>query len=213
MRHELTFQFFFLGIFAVANNFKSLGQFLQISTGLNRQEQLKLSRIATLASLIIMLVALLLGEAVLQFIGISLDSFRIAGGLVLVILGIEMIHARNNSNDELVLSSSNDYSKVISTAIIPVAIPFTTGAGTFSTIIIFAVAARANWQHYAELVAAIMAQTVIIYLVFRYSRGLLNLMGRTGMSVLIRVVGLFTLSQGIEFILQGVKDAFPGISS
>src|SRR3989338_6454060 len=98
MHHELSFQLFFLGIFAVANNLKSLGQFLDISNGLSRTEQLKLCRTSTLASFAIMLIALFFGQAVLHFFGISLDSFSIAGGLLLGILGIDMILAQKHGN-------------------------------------------------------------------------------------------------------------------
>ncbi len=211
MHHHLSFQYFLLGIFAVANNFKALGKFLQITEGLTRDEQLKLSLRATWASLSIMLLALVCGGAVLNFVGVSLDSFRIAGGLVLVILGLDMIHAREGVDEDAQRSSANVYSTVISTAIIPIAIPMTTGAGTFSTIIIFADALGNTWSPYLQLLAAILAQTVIIYLVFCYSRALLRVLGRTGMNVLIRIVGLFTLSQGIQFIIVGLGQAFPGL--
>ena len=210
MHPKLTFQLFFLGIFAVANNLKSLGQFLQICNGLNRAEQLKLCLIATLASLVIMLVALFFGTQVLHFFSISLDSFRIAGGLVLTILGIDMVLARSHSNGNEVLANSNKYSTVISSAIIPVAIPLTTGAGTFSTIIIFADAVGNNWYLYGQLLSAICLQAVVIYLVFHFSQLLLKIMGHTGMDVLIRLVGILTLTLGIQFVTLGLRATFPG---
>jgi multiple antibiotic resistance protein len=212
MHNDLSFQYFLLGIFAVANNFKALGKFLQITEGLSKEERLKISLRATLASLSIMLLALFCGEAVLKFVGVSLDSFRIAGGLVLVILGLDMIHARDSVNEEIQAQPPNVYSSVISSAIIPIAIPMTTGAGTFSTIIIFVNALGKPWGPiYFQLLAAILVQALMIYLVFRYSRDLLRLLGPTGMSVLIRIVGLFTLSQGIQFIIIGISKAFPAL--
>lgn len=206
----LSFQLFFLGIFAVANNFKSLGKFLEISEGLNRAEELKLCRIATLASLAIMLVALFYGETVLRFFGISLDSFRVAGGVVLTILGVDMILGHKAPNGEDNRRRAATYSRVISSAIIPIAIPLTTGAGTFSTIIIFVAAIGNNWSLYYQLFGAIILQTVIIYLVFHYSQTLLKIMGHTGMEVLIRLVGLLTLTLGIQFVTMGLKSIFPG---
>lgn len=212
MHNELTFPLFFLGIFAVANNLKSLGQFLEISDGLSRKEQLKLCRSSTFASLIIMLIALFWGETVLHFFGISVDSFSIAGGLLLGILGIDMILARKRNNEDTASTHNpNNYSKVISSAIIPIAIPLTTGAGTFSTIIIFSDAIGKNWALYYQLLGAIFLQTLIIYLVFHYSQTLLKIVGHTGMEVLIRLVGLLTLTLGIQFITAGLKTAFPGL--
>ncbi len=210
MHPTLTFQLFFLGIFAVANNLKSLGQFLEISDGLSRVEELKLCWIATLASLAIMLIALFYGEDVLSFFGISLDSFRVAGGVILAITGMQMILGHRPTTDDESPRKKAIYSKVISSAVIPIAIPLTTGAGTFSTIIIFANEVDGNWSLYYQLLGAIFLQATVIYLVFHYSQGLLKILGHTGMEVLIRLVGLLTLTLGIQFITIGLKSIFPG---
>ncbi len=210
MYRELSFQLMFVAIFAVANNFKSLGKFIEITNGLNRHEQFKLSLSATLASLSVMLIALLFGESLLRFLSLSLDSFRVAGGIILAILGIDMIHARKTVDENELNNIPHNYSLVISSAIIPVAIPLTTGAGTFSTIIILVDAVGNNWRLYAQLVGAILLQTGFIFVIFRYSDNILRVLGRTGMSVLIRIVGLFTLTLGVQFITTGLKAIFPG---
>lgn len=210
MYRELSFQLMFVAIFAVANNFKSLGKFIEITNGLNRHEQFKLSLSATLASLSVMLIALLFGESLLRFLSLSLDSFRVAGGIILAILGIDMIHAKKTVDENELNNIPHNYSLVISSAIIPVAIPLTTGAGTFSTIIILVDAVGNNWRLYAQLVGAIFLQTGFIFVIFRYSDNILRVLGRTGMSVLIRIVGLFTLTLGVQFITTGLKAIFPG---
>ncbi|MCC2624270.1 MAG: antibiotic resistance protein MarC [Burkholderiales bacterium] len=209
MHPVLTFQLLFLSIFAVANNLKSLGKFLEITEGLSRKEELKICWIATLASLAIMLVALFCGEAVLRFFGISLNSFRIAGGIVLVIMSVGMVLGQKINGDGE-HPKTNKYSMVISSAIIPIAMPLTTGAGTFSTIIILVDEIRGNWNLYYQLLGAVLLQTAIIYLVFHYSRFLLKILGHVGMEVLIRFVGLITLTLGIQFITIGLRSVFPG---
>lgn len=213
MSHELNFQLMLISIFAVANNFKSLGNFLQLAEHLPQENQLRLSKIATIASLCIMLVALLLGEELLKFLNVSLDSFRVAGGVILFILGLDMVHARNKPEDEFGSNNrSLNYSSVISTAIIPIAIPLTTGAGTFSTIVILESTIGDNRPLYWQLVAAILVQSAINYLVFRYSGRLLRILGHVGMSILTRIVGLFTLTLGVQFIAIGLRALFPGIA-
>lgn len=211
MYHELNFQLMWISIFAVANNFKSLGNFLQLTEKLPRKEQLKITKNASIASLCVMLVALLFGGELLQFLNVSLDSFRVAGGLILMLLGIDMIHARSKPDDDISYNNHQyHYSTVISTAIIPIAIPLTTGAGTFSTIIIFEAASKGNSYLHWQLVAAIFMQAMINYIVFRYSTHLLHLLGRVGMSVLTRLVGLVTLTLGVQFVTTGLKAIFPG---
>ena len=204
----LSFPYFLIGIFAVANNLKALASFLNICKGLSPEEQIRLSRNATLASFIAMLVALFTGEAILSFFGISIAAFRIAGGIVLSLSGIAMLNSVPEPDDGSRPQPSS-YSKVISLAIIPVAIPLTTGAGTFSTIILFADQVGHNWIKYIYLILAILVNTLFIYIVFRYSNKLLDILGHIGMNVLIRVVGLFTLAIGIQFIIFGLGSSFP----
>lgn len=207
---QLTFQHFFLGIFAVANNFPALGPFLNICDGLNRREQLRLCYIATLTSFIVMIVALVIGRGLLDFLGISIPAFRIAGGLLLCTSGISMLNSKAEEDSP---HSKGDYSQVISQAVIPVAIPLTTGAGTFSTIVIFAQEVNGNWFQLSLLLASIVAATIVIYVMFKYSTNLLKVLGRIGMNVLIKIVGLFTLSLGVQFIILGITAAFPAFSN
>lgn len=206
----LTFQHFLIGIFAVANNFPALGPFLQICRGLEHKDQLKLAKNATLTALIVMLVALVAGRGMLDFFGISIEAFRIAGGLLLGVSGMSMLNSKPTDDEHIPLK--NSYSKVISLAIIPVAIPLTTGAGTFSTIIIFADEVKHNWLELGLLVLAIFVTSILIYIIFRYSTKLLDVLGHIGMNVLIKIVGLFTLALGTQFILLGLNAAFPALA-
>lgn len=207
----LSLQHFLIGIFAVANNFPALGPFLQICHGLSRQDQLRLCKTATLASFIVMLVALLVGRELMDFFGISIAAFRIAGGLLLGVSGINMLNAK--PDDEAQVNTTGSYSKVISLAVIPIAIPLTTGAGTFSTIIIYADEVGRNWERMSWLILAILITTVLIYIIFKYSMKLLDFLGNIGMNVLIKVLGLFTLAIGTQFIILGLIAAFPALGA
>ena len=207
----ISLQHFLIGIFAVANNFPAIGPFLQICQGLSRKDQLRLCKTATLTSFIVMLVALAFGRELLDFFGISIAAFRIAGGLLLGVSGINMLNSK--PDDENQVHNPSSYSKVISLAVIPIAIPLTTGAGTFSTIIIYADEVGLNFARLSSLVLAILIITVLIYLIFKYSMKLLDFLGGIGMNVLIKVLGLFTLAIGTQFIILGLIAAFPALSS
>lgn len=207
----ISLQHFLIGIFAVANNFPAIGPFLQICQGLSRKDQLRLCKTATLTSFIVMLVALVVGRELLDFFGISIAAFRIAGGLLLGVSGINMLNSK--PNEDVQANNPSSYSKVISLAVIPIAIPLTTGAGTFSTIIIYADEVGLNFARLSSLVLAIIIITVLIYLIFKYSMKLLDFLGGIGMNVLIKVLGLFTLAIGTQFIILGLIAAFPALSS
>ena len=210
INHELlipnTFQHYLLGLFAVANNFPAMGPFLTLSQGVPRSQVRHVIRVATFSSLLIMLGAFFLGTAVLQFFGIGVSAFQIAGGLLLGASGLSMLNAKDpgDSHEKTCDITRMDAGQMTSSAIVPIALPLTTGAGTMSTITVYANSAT-SLNHRLELLGAIVAMALIIGLMFRFAALLTRLLGHVGMTVLIKVMGLFTLVIGIQFIVTGTS--------
>jgi multiple antibiotic resistance protein len=199
-----TFQHYLLGLFAVANNFPAFGPFLTLSQGVPERHVRRVIRITTLSSLLIMLAAYFLGTAVLQFFGISVSAFQIAGGLLLGFSGLSMLNATDpgDSHEKNFDASHMDVGQMTSSAIVPISLPLTTGAGTMSTITVFAEGAR-TLDRRLELFAAILTMAILIGLMFTFASRLTRLLGHVGMTVLIKVMGLFTLAIGVQFIATG----------
>ena len=205
---DLSFQHYLLGLFAVANNIPAIPLYLMLIDGLSRKEQNKLSLVATSASFITMVVSMVTGMGILAFFDISVNAFRIAGGLLLLGTGFNMM---NSVEKAIVNAGERTLAKKISSAIVPIAIPLTTGAGTMSTIILFTQDLHHFYFLELKLFLAILTMTLIIYLSFRYSPRIVQLMGPTGMDVLTKIFGLITLALGVQFILTGISGAFPGL--
>ncbi len=201
-----SFTHFLLGLIAVANNIPAIPLYLELCEGLHPREQHKLCLISTTTSLITMITALFTGMAVLNFFEISISAFRIAGGLLLLNTGLSMMAS---SRQVIVSESDTAFSKMISMAVIPISIPLTTGAGTISTVILFSQQFHLAGKPAFELLGAIFCMTLIIYLSFRYSTLILRLLGETGMDVLSKIFGLITLALGVQFIIGGIRMAFP----
>lgn len=204
---DLSFQHYLLGLFAVANNIPAIPVYLALCGDLPRSQQKKLCLVASLASFVTMLAAMFVGSAVLSFFEISIHAFRIAGGILLLITGINMVNSRESMATEVQPLS---VSQMISVAVIPIAIPLTTGAGTISTVILFAQKLPTYWLA-ADLLWAIVCMTLVNYLLFRYSSVVVDVLGHTGMNVLTKVFGLITLALGVQFMLTGFSAAFPGL--
>lgn len=204
--NELSFQHYLLGLLAVANNIPAIPLFLGLCEGLSPKEQHKLSFIATITSFITMVIAMITGMAILNFFDISIHAFRIAGGLLLLNTGLSMM---NSTQQVVVQSGKYSFSKMISVAVIPISIPLTTGAGTMSTVILFTQQLQHSDALELKLLGAIVCMTVIIYLSFRYSTSIIDVLGHTGMDVLAKIFGLITLALGIQFIISGIQGAFP----
>jgi multiple antibiotic resistance protein len=201
-----SFQHYLLGLFAVANNIPALGPFLGLTTGLQRGQARHVIRVSTLTSVVIMVSAFLFGTAVLRFFGIGVSAFQIAGGLLLGASGLSMLHSKgpDASGEKQVTTTSIAAEQMTSSAIVPIALPLTTGAGTMSTITVYADAARTLNQRF-ELLAAILVMSVLIGLMFVFAAKLTQWLGHIGMTVLIKVMGLFTLAIGIQFVVTGVS--------
>ncbi len=205
---EYSFQHYLLGLFAVANNISALPLFLGLCEGLSKKEQLKLTSTATLTSFITMLAAMFTGMAILNFFDISIPAFRIAGGLLLIFTGLKMMNSDPSANAG---KPALSFRQKISTAIIPISIPLTTGAGTMSTVILFTQNMHHSRTLMLKLLIAIVVMTLIIFFTFRYTTRIMKYLGVTGMDVLTKIFGLITLAIGIQFILDGIRASFPSL--
>lgn len=209
-----TFQHYLLGLFAVANNIPAIAPFLALVGGLTAVQSLRITAVASFSAFLIMVISMLAGAGVLSFFGISISAFQIAGGILLGGTGMSMLSAKSTSGvgEKSVASSTDQESALLSQAIVPIAMPLTAGAGTISTVTLFSESA-ARTGTTLELFLAISAMSVIIFLIFHYAISLIKILGQTGMSVLIKVMGLFTLAIGVQFIVSGVSTIYRGLVS
>jgi multiple antibiotic resistance protein len=202
---EASIQHFLLGLFAVANNFPALAPFLALTMGLTRVQSFKLILIGTLGAFLIMTLSMLAGTAILDFFGITISAFQIAGGILLGGTGMSMLNAKSSKDvqGKEVEKPALDRSTLVSNMIVPVTLPLTTGAGTMSMITVFSHQA-AEAHAGLPLFLAICIMTALIFLIFYFAMGLMRFVGEVGMSVLIKVMGLFTLAIGVQFIITAM---------
>lgn len=205
--NSMSFQHYLLGLFAVANNISAIPMYIGLIQHLNTEDRNKICRTATLTAFLTMFIAMFAGLGILNFFEISVPAFRIAGGLLLINAGFSMLNAEQKPVSVTPLA----FSKIISTAVIPIGIPMTTGAGTMTTIILFAETAKDKPYLNFPLIAAIFSMTAIIYFSFKYAPKIVRWLDATGLDVLTKIFGLITLALGIQFILNGVTGAFPKI--
>lgn len=212
-----TFQHYFVGLLAVANNFSALPAFLALVVGLSSSQALRVTTIASVSSFLIMIVSMFFGTAVLSFFGITMSAFQIAGGVLLCFTGMSMINSKSttdvagkNIGVASKADTNTDMTSVISQAIVPISMPLTTGAGTISTVTLFSENAARTHTNF-DLFLAICVMTLIIFLVFHYAIYLVRLLGEIGMNVMVKVMGLFILAIGVQFIVAGASTIYLGL--
>lgn len=208
MINSTSYQHYLLGLFAVANNIPAIPLYISIIQHLNPEDRNKICRTATLTAFLTMFIAMFAGLGILNFFEISVSAFRIAGGMLLINTGFGML----NSEQKPVSVTPLAFSKIISTAVIPIGIPMTTGAGTMTTIILFAETAHDQPYLNFPLMVAIFTMTAITYFSFKYAPKIVQWLDATGLDVVTKIFGLITLALGIQFILTGITDAFPKIA-
>ncbi|MGL5758227.1 YchE family NAAT transporter [Plesiomonas sp.] len=200
---------FFIGLFALVNPVGILPAFISLTSHQSEQLRNKTNLTATLSVAIILWVALFLGQGILGVFGISLDSFRIAGGFLVISIAMSMISGKlgedKQNNQEKSESALRD-----NVGVVPLALPLMAGPGAISSTIVWGT--RYNqWFNMLGLSITIALFAVLCWAIFRAAPYIVRLLGQTGINVITRIMGLMLMALGIEFIVTGVRALFPGL--
>lgn len=214
-----TFQHYLIGLLAIGNNVSAIGAFLSQTKGLPQAKVRRSILVTSGACLGMLLLFMLMGTAILDFFGISISAFQIAGGLLLGGVGLDMMNARQPDaiavkavDPNCALQPSGDDAQLYASAVVPIAIPLTVGAGTFSAVILFADLAQRSGTS-INLFAAIVGLVLVNHLVFNFSARIVRYAGEVGLSVFTKIMGLFTLAIGVEFIVRGLSTIYRQLHS
>ena len=147
---------------------------------------------ASIASLIIMMLALFLGEMFLSFLGVTKSSFAVAGGIILFILAMEMVLGRN------IIKQAKEQNKA--TALVPVAFPLISGAGTITTILTLK-----SQYNYVEIAIAIVINVLVVFLVLRYLNFLKDKISESTILVMRKMFGVILLAIAVGMITKNLQ--------
>ncbi|MFA6013771.1 MAG: MarC family protein [Gallionellaceae bacterium] len=197
----------FLSLFAILDPIGIIPIIIAFTVGLTPQRRARIGRMASLSVIAILLVALVVGEAMLEFFGISIHSFRVAGGILLLLMSISMLFDKKEapSPDE---SAENDTGSSI--AIVPLSTPLLAGPGAISTVILDAHIGQ-GFGHYAVMSLEIVLLGFTVWLTFLIAPWISQRLGRIGSSVFSRLMGLLLAAIAVEFIAGGIRGLFPAL--
>jgi multiple antibiotic resistance protein len=150
-----------------------------------------------------------LGGALFRLLGISLGAFRIAGGLLLFLLAIDMLRARRSRQRTSPEEEAEGLERP-DASIFPLAIPMLAGPGATSTVMVLVSRATSVWE-YIVVFAAVAVTTTVTYLLLRSAVFVERRLGRTGMNVLQRVMGLILAATAVQFVVEGVANVLPAV--
>jgi multiple antibiotic resistance protein len=207
---DTTLSFFitsFISLFVIIDPTGNIFPFLALSAGVGPGKTRALAGRACLFAFIILTFFVAAGRLVLTFFGIGLPAFQIAGGLVLFRIAFDMMEGRGHFN-RLDTSSSlapGDYRDI---ALIPLAMPLLSGPGAISTVLVLTARSK-NLQDDALLVGVVALIMLLCYLLFISAARIMGVLKATGLRLLTRLMGLILAALAVEFIISGLKTAFP----
>lgn len=189
----LAFAQVFFAIFGVMDPVGNVPMFLTLTGKMDRKTQQSLATGAVIRAGVILVVFVFLGSAILHAFQISIESFRIAGGLILAILGLQILFGKEH---EVSPGAGGDIS------VVPLATPLIAGPGMITSAVILA-----KEYGYVLTLAGIVANLILTRVLFRYAYLVLRLLGEKGALAFAKVMGLIIVAIGIEFIRSALGAA------
>jgi len=208
MQYEEYVKIFF-AVFAIMGPFSALPIFVNLTAGKSKQEKKMLAKNASFAALLVALSSVWFGTAMLGFFNISIDAFRVAGGILLLSLAINMINAKIPGAKQTPQELEEAKVSTKDLAIIPLAIPLIMGPGAISTVIVFSNVSN-TFLHLGMMSLIVAVLILNIFLFLRAAAFMSEKLGLTGINVISRIMGIILASIAIEFMSSGLLKLFPG---
>lgn len=201
---------FFIGLVAILNPIGAIPVFINLTAQQSPAERRETALIAGISIAIVLLISLVAGEAILRMFGISIASFRVGGGILILLMAISMMSA-TMSPARQTPEEARDAVLKDSVAVVPLAIPLVAGPGAISTMILYANRSP-GMLHDMVLAAGVVVVAALVWLMFRAAQPVAAKLGRTGINVVTRIMGLIMAAIGVEFMANGLKQLFPPLA-
>jgi multiple antibiotic resistance protein len=183
--------------------------YVSLTTNLDRPMRDSIARDSCRFALIILLFVAVLGAWILQLFGISLEAFRIAGGILLFGIGMEMVYAKT-SRTKLTATEKYESRDMEDIAIMPIAIPMIAGPGAITTTIVLMNEAVVLTPLAVGVVfLSIILSIVITYYMMRNSDYIISKVGQREYRAINRLMGILLIAIAVQFVLTGIRTAFP----
>lgn len=194
-------------MFVVINPFSTVAVFIPLAEGIKSDIKREMLQNSSKIGWAILVLFSLTGLMIFQLFGLSIGSFKIAGGILLLIISLKMLFKGNELEEENG-KINNDYSKKDDLTVIPLTIPFTSGPGAITTAIVLASQAI-NVYYWVVLILSITISILLNYFVLLNSERIEKVLKKRGIKVLTKLMGIIVCSVGIQFIVNGIRDLIP----
>jgi len=197
-------------LFFVVDPIAAIPFFLAITRGDSIAVRRRAAFRASVTAFLVLAFFAVAGTAILSWLGVTLPAFKVAGGIVLLLIALDMVRTQPSrariTDVEVAAGAEKD-----DPAIVPLAMPLLAGPGSIATaIVLMSRVHERNAFHAAPVIAAIAATCAVTYLILAGAAHTERVLGRNVMSIAERTAGLLLVAIGVQFILDGLGQALPG---
>ena len=196
---------------AIVNPLAIIPFFIHYTEGFSAAQRRDTIRTAAFSAFCVISACALIGLQVLEFFNISLQSFQVGGGLLLLLSAMNMLNARpaeDRPSESALEAGAEKAAMGHSIAVVPLTIPLLTGPAAMSTVVIYADQARNIWQHLA-LVGYGVVVALATAICFSLAQPIARVLGKTGINVMTRLMGLILAALAVEVMAGGLVKIFP----
>ncbi|WP_235011645.1 MarC family protein [Bryocella elongata] len=194
----------FSSILFLVDPFAALPTFLAVTAGQSPSKRVRTARKASLTALVVLSIFAFIGQYIFRLFGITLPAFEIAGGIILLLIGLDMLEARRSPTQEVPPDTEAAAHKD-DVGIVPMGIPMLAGPGAITSVMVLVGQAQARWQLLAIL-GSIALTSLICFLVLGSAARVGKLLGETGIRILVRIMGLLLVALAVQYFVNGLAD-------
>jgi multiple antibiotic resistance protein len=200
------FFYAFASIFIIVNPIGGLITFISLTAGMSATERKEIAKRAVAVACGLAIIFAIAGELILRFFDVTVDCLRVAGGILLFIVALDMLHARV-SRESVTAEEVKDAAKRDDVSVFPIAMPLLTGPGAITTVIVVIRTAKTLELKLIAIVA-ILLTFALAYLAFRFANKINRILGVSGSLVVTRVMGLLLGAIAVNFISIGIWNIY-----
>ncbi|MEH0168424.1 MarC family protein [Paucibacter sp. JuS9] len=187
--------------------------FIHFTQNFTREQRRRTIVVSSFTAFVVIALSALFGMKIIEFFGISLASFQVGGGTLLLISSLQMLNAQPaEGRKEDVSEGAHKVDAGASIAVVPLTIPLLTGPATISTMVIYSKQTQQWWQ-LGVLVGYGVVVGLVTFAVFSASGRIAKVLGQTGINIMTRLMGLILAALAVELLADGLQKLFPILSS
>lgn len=202
-----------IALLAIVNPIGVVPFFIHFTQHLSREQRRRTIRISAFTAFLVIALSALAGLKIIEFFGISIPSFQVGGGMLLLTSAISMLNAKPaESKPDDVSAGQEKVDAGASIAVVPLTIPLLTGPATISTMVIYAERTR-HWWELGVLVGYGVVVGLATFVAFSASGRIARWLGQTGINVMTRLMGLILAALAVEIMADGLVKLFPVLAT